>query len=113
MKQISDAEKTIIAARLRPSKVKDDLEQALIALANATDSAGLKIILYRPSQGYSIASLREQTFAFLKNADPEAHYITLGVDRSPAAEAAYWRNLALLAHATSKAIEQEMISNGV
>lgn len=87
------------------------LEQALIDLTTATDGQGLRIVLfYGAPEGQSNAqALREDTYRFMANFDREAVFLN-GLDpKAPQgpAEAAAWRNLALLARATAAAIEEE------
>lgn len=82
------------------------LEQAMIDLLGATDGQGQLVVLFHEPTLSSVA-LREATFAFMEPFDPECCFIN-GFDPKAdqgKAEAAAWRNLALLATATSAAID--------
>ena len=87
------------------------LEQALVDLATATDGQGRAVVLfYGSSEGQSNAqALREATYAFMRAFDSEAVFLNGRYPLAPQgpAEAAAWRNLALLAQATAAAIEEE------
>lgn len=85
--------------------VEETLEQALVDLQRATDGQGRLVTLFKGS--ISSTDLREATFAFMESFDPECCFIN-GFDPkadSRPAEAAAWRNLALLAKATAAAFE--------
>lgn len=87
----------------------DPLERSLIEVSNATEGQGLKIRLYNgpaTSKGLRQATQqlmdltrREAEVKFIGSFDP-----TNKASAELHAEAAYYRNLALLAHATSEAL---------
>lgn len=82
-------------------------EEAMINVSRATDGRGLHVTLHH---GPSTAqALRESTYAFMQQFDPDAFFIN-GLDSNAstdAAEAAAWTNLALLALATAAAIRED------
>lgn len=89
--------------RLRTKYSDRRFEDALIALARATDGSGSYIILYRGDNSW--LSLRKATIAFAERVCENTEFIALPEGESKLAEVAYWRNLALLATATEAALE--------
>lgn len=88
-------------------------EQALIDVAKATDGAGRAVILYHGN--WTADSLREAAREFMRiGIEKDTMWLSgfstenagavAALPLSTAAEAAYWENLALLAHATAAAI---------
>lgn len=84
-----------------------DFEVALVALTQAVDGQGQRVLLYRGQN--TARALREATCEFMEPFDRIDQTVFLnGLDpASPSepAEAAAWRNLALLANATAAAID--------
>lgn len=88
------------------------LEEALAALANATDGAGraVALIVVPPTP----ENLRKATVQFGRINEG---FVPVGTGRNMLAqlenEIAFWRNLALLANATAESIAYDMQRNGV
>lgn len=85
-----------------------DLEHALIALLNAVDGNGCLVRLH--SGEPTSSSLRVTIREFMRvGIDENFVWLGSGLRLSRSAEAAYWRNLALLANATAAAVALEVL----
>lgn len=86
----------------------DPLEAALIAVARATDGSGRKIILSHARLGPDLCNdLRSETRSHMHKGSHDSTVFLNDTGPSLEAEAAYWRNLALLANATAAAVDLE------